>query len=165
MKLEPPDIHYCRAAEGWLELGNHREAHAELEKVRATYWEHPLVLMVRWKVCARAGQWHLAVNIAQAVLDLEPEKPFGWIHRAFALHELRRTQEAWDGLLPVAEKFSDEPLIPYYLACYACRLGRLSEARSWLAKAFEAGDRDQVRSMALHDPDLEPLWNQLFQIH
>jgi Flp pilus assembly protein TadD len=106
----------------------------------------------------------MAVKVAQAVLELEPEQPFGWIHRSFALHELRRTQEAWDGLLPVAEIFPDEPIIPYYLACYACRLGRLSEARSWLGKAFEAGDRDRVRSQALADPDLEPLWEQVCQI-
>jgi hypothetical protein len=31
--LSPPDTHHLRAAEGWLELGNHLEANAELENI------------------------------------------------------------------------------------------------------------------------------------
>ena len=31
--LAPPDTHHLRAALGWLELGNHVEANAELEQI------------------------------------------------------------------------------------------------------------------------------------
>ncbi len=46
--VEPPDIHYLRAAEGWLELGNALEARAEIEQVSLVYCGHPDVLKVRW---------------------------------------------------------------------------------------------------------------------
>jgi hypothetical protein len=31
--LQPPNSHHLQAAIGWLELGNHKEANEELEKV------------------------------------------------------------------------------------------------------------------------------------
>ena len=31
--LAPPDSHHLLAAQGWLELGNHLEANAELEQI------------------------------------------------------------------------------------------------------------------------------------
>jgi hypothetical protein len=71
---------------------------------------------------------------------------------------LNRVQEAWDTLLPIAEKFPHVPAVAYDLACYACRLGRLAEAREWLGRVFEGTDGNRWKLMALDDPDLEPLW-------
>jgi hypothetical protein len=34
-RLEPNDLRYLVAAEGWLELGNHLEANEELENIAA----------------------------------------------------------------------------------------------------------------------------------
>jgi hypothetical protein len=58
-------------------------------------------------------------------------------HRSFALHELKRTAEAEVLLLPALERFTDEPTIPYNLACYACVLSRVEEARRLLERAIE----------------------------
>jgi len=44
-------------------------------------------------------------------------------------------QAAWGMLLPAFEKFPEEPTIPYNLACYACQMKRLDEARQWLERA------------------------------
>jgi hypothetical protein len=52
----------------------------------------------------------------------------------------------------------------YNLACYACQLGNLKEARQWLEKAFAIGDSKQLKLMALDDPDLEPLWREVGEI-
>jgi hypothetical protein len=52
------------------------------------------------------------VDIAAAVVKLAPEKSNGWIHRSFALHELKRTDEAFDNLLPAAEQFPNETYKP-----------------------------------------------------
>jgi hypothetical protein len=41
--LEPPDTHHLNAVLGWLELGNHVEANAELEKVTPVLRSHPAV--------------------------------------------------------------------------------------------------------------------------
>ena len=49
---------------------------------------------------------------------------------------MNRTLEAWDNLLPVAGKFPEVGTIPHNLACYACRLGNLEQAQSWLEKAM-----------------------------
>jgi tetratricopeptide (TPR) repeat protein len=83
---------------------------------------------------------------------------------AYALHELKRTEEARAVLLPVADKFTDNHTIPYNLACYECQLGNLKEARDWLSKAIDLAGKDDVRAMALEDPDLEPLWAKIGEI-
>ncbi len=67
---------------------------------------------------------------------MAPDEPPGWIHRSFGLHELGRTSEAEQLLLPAATKFPNEPIIPYNLACYACRLGNIEVARE-LEAAFK----------------------------
>ena len=65
---------------------------------------------------------------------------------------------AWDALLPAADKFPSQPMIAFNLACYACQLGRLEEAGEWLRKAIDLGDEKEIKTRALDDPDLEPLW-------
>lgn len=153
-----PDLHYLRAAQGWLELGDHREADEELKKITLQHRFHPEVLVVRWEIYAREGQWDLAHTIAHGLVALAPDNPVGWIHRAYALHQLRRTEEAWHALLPAARKFPQNPTIAYNLACYAAQLGRLEEAKLWLERALQLGDPAKVKALAAEDPDLKPLF-------
>jgi len=153
--LEPPDSLHLLAAHGWLELGSHIEASAELEKITPELRAHPVVLEVRWEICAKAKEWGEALEIASALVELEPDHPLGWVHRSFCLHELERTAEARDNLLRVADQFPEDAIMLYNLACYECRLGRLDQARRWLEKSFEIGDPKTLKLMALDDPDLE----------
>ena len=81
------------------------------------------------------------------------------IPASLALHELKRTQEAFDVLSPVAVKFPTDPTIPYNLACYTCQLGDLVAARDWLAQAFRLGNAMEIKGRATEDPDLAPLWS------
>jgi hypothetical protein len=37
----------------------------------------------------------------------------------------------------------------------------LEEARLWLRKAMDLGDENEIRILALDDPDLEPLWTNI----
>jgi len=60
----------------------------------------PDVLDVRWQIYARAEKWEACADIAQAIIKLDPNRPDAWIHRSYALHELGRTQAAFDQLLP-----------------------------------------------------------------
>ena len=94
------------------------------------------------------------------IVKLDPNRPFGWIHRSFALHELKRTQEAFDLLLPVANRFSKVWTIPYNLACYCAQLGRLDECQAWFKQAM-AIDEQAVKQAAMDDPDLKPLWDSM----
>ena len=162
--LGHPDSFHLQAARGWLELGNPLEANEELEKISPALGVHPDVLEVRWQISAKAKKWEACVDLAEGLIALAPDNPFGWIHRSFALHELKRTQEAWDNLIRVTKKFPEEPIILYNLSCYACKLGNLQDALNWLQKAFAIGDPTKVKLMALVDPDLEPLWDRIAQI-
>lgn len=159
--LEPPDIHHVNAAQGWLELGNVTEAQAELERISAERQAHPAVLHVRWELSAMSRKWEKALELAGRLIELDPEEPLGWVHRSYALHELKRTAEARDSLLRVVEKFPVSATMRYNLACYECQLGRLEQARHWLQKAFRLGEAGKMRVAALQDADLKPLWPEI----
>ena len=152
--LQPPDTLP-------LELGNHIEANEELENITASLRAHPDVLNVRWEIYAAAKKWEAAVDIAAAIVQLDPDDPLGWVHRSYALHELKRTAEARDNLLRVVEKFPISATMRYNLACYECQLGNLDRAKQWLEKAFALGDAKGMKLAALDDPDLQPLWKEI----
>lgn len=159
--LQPPDTHYLAAADGWLDLGNPAEAHAELAHLSPAVQAHPWVLQLRWRIAAAEQRYEECVRIAAEVIDLLPDEPFGWVHRSYSLHELKRTQEAYDGLLPIVGRFPEDFVIPYNLACYSCQLGHLDEARQWLRKAVATGGLPRIRQMAASDPDLTPLAGEM----
>ena len=86
-----------------MELGNHEEANEELELIDAPLRAHPDVLEVRWLIHQKVENWELCENIGSALVKLVPERTTGWIHRSFALHEMKRTQEAYDELKPAMD--------------------------------------------------------------
>ena len=65
-------------------------------------------------------------------------------------------QTAEKTLLEAQERFPEEATIPFNLACYACQLGRLDEAREKLAKAV--GMEPAFKKTALEDEDLKAIW-------
>lgn len=152
--LEPPDTHHLNAAEGWLGLGNASEAEQEFQKLSPAAAVHPEALRVRYHLYQFDQRWEPAAETAQALCRVVPEMPFGWIHWAYALHELKRTREAYQALLPVIDRFPEEYVIPYNLACYCCQLGRMEEARTWLEKAITLAGPQTIKRMAAADPDL-----------
>ena len=158
--MDSPDIHHLQAAIGWLELGNHTEANEELEKIAPDLRAHPDVLEVRLEIYAQAKKWDLCVDIAGAIIELDPDRAEGWIQRSFALHELKLTQDAFDQLLPAAEKFPEVWTIPYNLACYCAQTGRLEECKKWFNMAMNI-DENTVKRAAIDDPDLKPLWDSM----
>jgi len=164
MKPTQSDKFHIRAAEGWLELGNHLEANEELENITAAVRSHPEVLSLRFQIYSKAEKWDYAAEIAEAISKMLPENPYGPFHLAFSLHELNRTKEAYDVLIGVADKFPEEHLMRYNLACYSCQLGKLKEAYQWLEKAIDLAGKKDIRQMALDDLDLEPWWLDIAQI-
>jgi tetratricopeptide (TPR) repeat protein len=164
MKLEPPDTYHLRAAEGWLELGNTLEAGEEIARITPARLDHPDVLEMRWEICAVGRRWEPALEIAQRLVEIAPERSSGWLHRAYAMRRAPGggLQKAWDALRPAFEKFSKVSLISFNLACYAAQLGRLDDAWEWLHKAMEAeGDVETIKGRALVDADLAALWDRI----
>ena len=163
MPLEPPDSHHLRAAIGWLELGNQVEANEELAKIAPDLLSHPAVLAVRYEVCLKSKQWDLAAQVAATLVKVTPQRPAAWISLAYAT---RRKSDGGIGLArgiltEAQQKFPGHGLIAYNLACYECQLGDLEKARGWLEKAFAGADARELKTMALTDPDLEPLWKAI----
>ena len=154
--LRTVDLHHLRAAEGWLELDNATEAREELDQVSTNRLDHPDVLEVSWMLFAKEKNWNACVKTAELLVQQAPERPGGWIHRSFALHELKRTEEAFVHLHPVRRIFSDQWVIPYNLACYLTQLGRIKEATRELHAALKIDPR-AVKHAASNDPDLKPL--------
>jgi len=162
-KLEPPDAFALSAALGWIELGNPTEALAELERVTPDNQSHHGVLELRWAALADLKRWVHAFAVASDLVRVNPNSVTGWLHRAYALRRMPEggIQLAWDALLPAAERFKKEPVVAFNLACYACQLQRLDEARVWFERAMKTGKREEIQSMALADEDLKPLWPEI----
>jgi predicted Zn-dependent protease len=159
--LEPPDAFYFSAAVGWLELGDPHEARTELSHLSKNTRRSPDVLEFEWAVLSDDKDWEAALTCAEEIVTLAPERPFGWIHRSFCLHELGRDEEALESLLPAAESFPNDFLVFYNLACYACSLGDENVARVWLKRAAQLGGIEKLKTMALDDTDLLPLWEEI----
>jgi tetratricopeptide (TPR) repeat protein len=159
--IESPDNHHCSAADGWLDLGAPAEAELELAKVSAASLEHPAVMGLQWRILAVRKRWLEAVAFARRIVALHSGEADGWIHQSYALHELGRTQEAFDLLHQQAARFPGIMTIPYNLACYCCKLEQLDQARQWLRQAVQVSDKAAIRSMALKDSDMQPLWAEI----
>jgi Flp pilus assembly protein TadD len=165
--LPPPDSFRLDAAVGWLLLDNPREALLELESIHDRHRHHPDVLELEWMLRARLADWNACLKSSQALVEVAPDRATGWIHRAYALRRMEggSLQLAWDALLPAAERFPQETIIPYNLACYACQRQDLPSARTWLKRAFEiadrAGEKPRWIETALQDSDLEALWPEI----
>jgi len=76
-------------------------------------------------------KWELAFAVARSISEGVPEATF------LALHQKKRTKEARKVLLTVVERFGDNYMMRYTLACYACRLAQLKEAWEWLTKTID----------------------------
>lgn len=158
-KLEHPDILHLRAADGWLGLGDYVSANNELDEITPELRAHPDVQLMRCRIYQAARKWDLIVPVAETLVQQMPKMSEAWIQRSYALHELKRTEEAYDLLLPAAKLLPKMWVIRYNLACYACVMGKLKIAMERLKQAIDlAGEDEDIRLQALGDPDLKKIW-------
>ena len=159
--LEQADRFHLNAAAGWLGLGDIDSAEEELNQISPPMRAHPEVLLTRSEIYFTAQKWETLLPLAEMLLQQAPELDQVWLNRSYALHELKRTQAAFDQLLPAAEKFPRQWLIRYNLACYCAQLGQLEEAMQWLNGAITLTSKKEIKAMALDDPDFEPLQKEI----
>ncbi len=159
---EPHVEHGVRAAQGWFELGLPAEAEAEIVRLPRSAQRQPEVLKLRFhaaRACRRHGD---ALQIARTLMEVAEDELWGWLYRSQALHWLGRTSEAHDLLLPLQRRWPRAFEIPYDLACYCAQAGRITEANDWYSRAARLTKHPAaVKSMALADPDLQPLWPEI----
>lgn len=156
-----PDFHYLSAAHGWLGLGDWKQAEMDLLGISTSAKDHFSVLETRYQIYAMAKNWPQALDVCQIIIKKAPERSLGWNFASLALNEMSRTKEAYELLFKVLYRFPKDSLMRYNMACYACKLGLLSEASIWLRRSFEVGDAFQLMSAALSDADLKPMWSKM----
>lgn len=156
--LRPPDTFHLQAAQGWLELGNHKEAHGELERITPQFLEHPDVLRVRCRIFSAAKKWEAVRELSASLAKLMPNDPLGWLEGSEALHQLNQTPKAREVLLQIVNKFPADAIIHYNLARYETRLWNLQPAGDHLSQAFKISE--DLKLKAWEDPDLRPLWKE-----
>lgn len=162
-QLEVPDLHLLQAAQGWMGLGSLSDALTELDGISAENQLHPAVLELRWIIYIQLENWDAALAAATDLVAEAPESANSWLHRSYALRRATGggVAQARAALEPALEKFPEEPVISYNLSCYACQMQDLDLARRWFQRALEIGKKKEIRRMALADPDLEPLWEEI----
>jgi predicted Zn-dependent protease len=154
--------HVVRAAQGWYELGLPEEAERELASLPPAAQAMPEVLKLRFHVARSRQRAEDALAIALVLIEVSGAEMWGWLYRSQALHWLGRTRESYDLLQPVRRNWPKAYEIPYDLSCYCAQSERIDEARTWFAKAMAlAKNQAAVKAMALADPDLKPLWDEI----
>ncbi len=162
-EINPPDSFLVSAAAGWLGLGLFEDGLKELDAVSPALQDHPVVGDLRWNLNCRLGNWLECVAVGERLIKAHPERIEGWIHCAYATRRAPGggLREARHILMATLDKFPEEALIPYNLACYDCQLGLHEEALVWLGvtlkRAGRKADRRRWLEMALQDDDLEPV--------
>ncbi len=151
-----PEKHLAYAL-GFLQLGLHAEAHAELAALPPEVATTSPALMLRLELAMAEEEWERVVAIAPELVGLDATEERPWVAWAYALRELKRINEAQETLLAGARMIDEpSPLVDYNLACYACLLGELEEAKQLLAHVIS---RDKSwREVAREDPDLAALF-------
>jgi tetratricopeptide (TPR) repeat protein len=159
--LEPPDTHYLSAAEGWLMLGDHASAQEELSRIRSIFQSYPDVLDVQWQVLLKAKEHARCLEIAKNLVQIAGGQPMAWAKLAQSFYYLGRYQDAYDCASTALKQFGKDFALHYDLACYACLLGQIDEAKARLREAIHLRDAPYVKSMACQDKDLEALWTEI----
>ena len=145
------------AAQGYSELSMFDDALAELETLPPETAGHEDVVELRAVILMQARRWKPALEASRRLCVLQPDQTGGYIHVAFCLHEMGRTEEAREVLLGGPDALRAEPTFHYNLACYEAQLGDLTTARQCIKAAIEINS--SFKKNARTDPDLARLWN------
>jgi tetratricopeptide (TPR) repeat protein len=147
------------AAQGYLELGMFRHGLKELELLTAEAQKSCPAMEIRALALMGLQDWKQAYLVAMRLREIAPTEPGGFIHAAYCLHELGKTEEALSMLLNGPDTLRSRSVFFYNAACYQARLGRVDAAMKMLEKSFEMDPA--LRTSARKDPDLEALKSRL----
>ncbi|TAG31739.1 MAG: hypothetical protein EAZ36_02850 [Verrucomicrobia bacterium] len=154
--MSTPEKHFAYAA-AYLELRLFSDARAELSGLSADFLASSRVLPLRLAIALADGAWAEVIDLAPALIAHDSSKEQPWVAWAYALRELEQVTDAQETLLTAARLISEPSIVvSYNLACYACLLGELDQARHLLEQVFA---RDEHwREAARTDPDLAALY-------
>ena len=150
---------FLQPAIGYLQLGMLEEADEVIEALPPEARSEQIVLALQVDIFGGTFSWPRMREAAGLLTHAWPENSQYWISLAYATRRCRSIAEAELILLEAVKLHPKESMIHFNLACYAAQTGELAVARERLSQA-ETLDPG-ARTMALRDPDLEPLWADL----
>jgi tetratricopeptide (TPR) repeat protein len=142
-------------ARGYLALGMFRQAKAELDAIAPPDADRFEVHALRVALLHEREDWKALRRLAGDLVKRQPGEAGWWVAFAFATRRAASLDKARAILLEAEEHHPSEATIQFNLACYACQLGDLAEARRRVLRAIVL-DAD-TRELARTDPDLAPL--------
>lgn len=135
-------LHDCAKHELWNNVSPDDADKSEVMAVRAEYFES-------------LRDWESMRSLTEVLLFRHPQVASWTILHAYAIRRCDGIEAARSILLNALARFPDQPIIHYNLACYACQLGELGQARRCLMRAYTLDNG--VKVLALADEDLVPL--------
>ncbi|HEV2694736.1 MAG TPA: hypothetical protein VG347_17710 [Verrucomicrobiae bacterium] len=169
-ELSKADLAKISAAYGWIDLKCYPEAIIELNSIPDHLYLHPKVVAAWWEINCSQAEWVDLLKYGTKLLQEDASDPMGYILLAESarLRNNDHVKDAYEILRPIADRFSDALTVPYNLACYACCLGRVAEAREWLQTTFKGARGTEFdgyyQGLAIEDADLKSLWPEIHQI-
>jgi len=145
------------AVEGYLHLGMPEEALKELNEAGIEDQFETATLRARIRVLLHMKRWRDAEALSEKGISLHPEENEFMVQRAFALHQLKRGDDAVNVLLAAPDWIRRTGILHYNLACYEAKLGDLGTARQCIRAALELNSA--FKKNVRNDPDLDRLWN------
>lgn len=144
---------------GYLQLGMLDEANDEIELLPPESKTDKVVLGIRALIYQGTGSWQLMREVSGFLAHEWPDNSEHWIWLAYATRRCRSIAEACLILQKAVKLHPSEPMIHFNLACYAAQTDDLVTARERLSQAITLDPG--ARLLALNDPDLMPLWDEL----
>lgn len=145
-----------KSAEGYHDLGMIEDSWEELLSISSRGRTALPAMNMEAMLLIKEERWDEALDIAQKMCKRAPKQPGGYIHTAFCLHEMGKTQDALDLLLEGPKALESEATYFYNLSCYRAQLSQIEEAETLLRKAIKMDSN--LKKTAKEDPDLKELW-------
>jgi len=163
LPLSATDQRSLNAAREWLDRKDYLQAQFQLDKISAPARMRPDVLEVAMGIHCGFKHHFKAVEVARLLVQERRclDRPYIWLTLADSLHQLGRTQEAYDRLKEFARHPCRNGLVYYRLAVYACLLGKSDEAKAHFTNAMATPEGARLRHEALSDEQLRDIWEFL----
>jgi tetratricopeptide (TPR) repeat protein len=148
-----------QAVQGYFELGMNDDAWSELADIERCFPATPSIVQMKVLLLLKDKRYDDGFELSSELRRMEPHGCAGYIHGAYCLHELERTNEALDLLEKAPSTVRDEAIYHYNKGCYQAALGDVDTARSCLSKSFDLDER--LLAVARKDPDLSGIRDAL----
>lgn len=158
-RIPAEHVWHFRKCDGYLDLNMVERARDEMARIPSAYHDTVPYRQLQLRMAMEVEAWTRAAGLAEKLCSQEPGEASHWIQLAYATRRAQGLEEAHAVLRLARDRFPEEAIISFNLACYECQLGRTEQALDYLGEAEALAP--QCRDLALQDDDLKPLWDKL----